>query len=58
MTMNKISSEGIPCTYCDAQSVPGTDPPVCEKHRKEMLEKKASDTAQPETLKELDSAGQ
>lgn len=51
--MDKKGNEGIPCTYCDEQAVPGTDPPACEKHA--GLNKKAGD-APPDTLKELDSA--
>lgn len=52
--MNKRSSEGVPCTYCDNLAVPGTEPPVCEEHLK--LHKQAS--AKPATLKELDSANE
>jgi len=51
--MNKISSEGIPCAYCDEPAIPGTEPPACAKHA--GLAKKAGEE-RPETLKELDSA--
>ena len=52
MTMEKRSSEGIPCTYCDLDAVPGTNPPCCELH--EDLVKEASEKSEPSTLKELD----
>lgn len=51
MTMNKTSSEGIPCTYCNEDALPDTDPPVCANHLE--MSKKAS--GRPETMKELDA---
>jgi hypothetical protein len=48
--MEKRSNEGIPCTYCDADALPGTNPPVCEEH---LHTKTASD--EPKTLKELNA---
>ena len=30
--MEKKSSENIPCTYCDKDALPGTNPPVCKEH--------------------------
>ena len=52
--MDKKSSEGIPCTYCDKDALPGTDPPVCEEH-KAMGETKQASEHEPETLKELEN---
>lgn len=48
--MDKQSSENIPCTYCSADAVPGTYPPVCEEC---MHKKQASADDEPATLKEL-----
>ena len=50
--MKKTSSEGIPCMFCERPAEPGSDPPVCKRHMKE-LKKEASRV--PRTLKELDS---
>lgn len=53
--MEKKSSEGIPCTYCELDAVPGTNPPCCEMHICNV--KEASEQPQqsgPSTLKELD----
>lgn len=50
--MRKVSSEQIPCTYCEKQALPNTDPPVCEEHEK--LKKSATDEEQ-KTLKELEA---
>lgn len=49
MTMRKISSEGIPCTYCGKPALPGTEPPVCKEH----FEMRKNASADPSTLKEL-----
>ena len=51
--MDKRSNEHIPCAYCDEDALPGTEPPVCERHRDEAQRKKASEDDAPETLKEL-----
>lgn len=51
--MDKRSNEHIPCAYCDEDAIPGTEPPVCEKHRDEAQRKKASAEDMPDTLKEL-----
>lgn len=51
MTMMKNSAENVPCTYCDNDAVPGTEPPVCQEHM-ELVKKSAEDTG-PETLKEM-----
>ena len=53
--MDKKSNENIPCTYCDRDALPNTDPPVCEIHAKEPVVKEASED-KPDTLKELASA--
>lgn len=52
MAMKKKSSEGIPCLFCERDAVKGSDPPVCERHMKE-LRKEASRV--PRTMKELDN---
>lgn len=49
--MKKISSKNIPCTYCEADAVPETDPPVCVKHEKLVKQAKK----EGKTLKELES---
>lgn len=51
--MDKNSSENKPCTYCDAEAIPGTYPPVCEEHKNV---KKASENEEPSTLKELENS--
>ena len=48
--MEKISSQGIPCTYCSRDAIPNTNPPVCEQH---IFTKQAADG--PQTLKELEA---
>lgn len=48
--MEKKSSENIPCTYCSADALPDTYPPVCAEHAQI---KQASDDSEPATLKEL-----
>jgi hypothetical protein len=50
--MDKKSNENIPCTYCDKDAIPGTEPPVCKDH----LEQRKEASEGPVTLKELDSA--
>ena len=30
--MEKTGKLNIPCTYCDKDALPDTDPPVCEEH--------------------------
>ena len=50
--MDKRSSENIPCTYCNADALPDTYPPVCEEH---LHTKQASDDSEPATLKELNT---
>ena len=54
--MNKRSSEGVPCTYCDNTAVAGTEPPMCEQCLKDGLKKDASADNKPNTLKELDAS--
>lgn len=62
MMMDKQSNLHIPCTYCDKDALPNTDPPVCEEHRdRPSLGKKASICKKHcgcgyDTLKELSSA--
>lgn len=57
MAMDKKGNEHIPCTLCDEDALPGTNPPMCAKHVKEQLDKKASAAPEkPATLKELDNA--
>ena len=48
--MEKNSAEHIPCTYCSADALPDTYPPVCAEHAQI---KQASDDSEPATLKEL-----
>jgi len=48
--MDKNSSEHKVCIYCDADALPGTEPPVCEEHKNT---KQASET--PVNLKDLES---
>lgn len=48
--MDKNSSEHKVCIHCDADALPGTEPPVCEKH---LNTKQAS--GEPTTLKDLES---
>jgi hypothetical protein len=51
--MDKNSSQGKPCSKCNKEALPNTDPPVCEDH---LLNKQASeDGAEAGTLKELDA---
>ena len=52
--MEKKSSENIPCTYCDKDARPGTNPPVCKEHLDGPLNKEAAEG--PSTLKELEGA--
>lgn len=57
MAIEKHGNEHIPCTLCDEDALPGTNPPMCARHMKEQLDKKASaEESKPETLKELDNA--
>ena len=51
--MIKTGKMGIKCTYCDAEALPDTEPPVCEEHKE--LRKEAS--AEATTLKELQNKG-
>jgi hypothetical protein len=60
--MDKQSKLNIPCTYCDKDALPDTDPPACAEH-KDMaaLKKKASESGgkrecEHDTLKELTAA--
>jgi len=55
MTMMKRSSENVPCTYCDRDALPGTEPPVCEACMGDGLGKKASAEG-PVTLKEVEAS--
>ena len=50
--MDKTSKLNIPCTYCEKNALPDTDPPVCEEHAR--LVKKASKKG-ARTLKELET---
>ena len=50
--MEKTGKENIPCTYCQKDALPNTDPPVCEDH---LLDKRASEDEEPKTLKELEA---
>lgn len=54
MAMCKQSSEHIPCTWCDRDALPNTDPPACELHKD--MHKQASESIDPKTLKELSHA--
>lgn len=49
--MDKTSSEHKPCTYCGADALPDTFPPVCAAH---LNVKTASADDEPSTLKELE----
>lgn len=57
--MDKQSNLNIPCTYCDKDALPNTDPPVCAEHKaKGVVRKRASargDRCDHDTLKELTS---
>lgn len=56
--MEKHSNERIPCTACDNDAVPGTNPPLCKECLQKQLDKKASEEPvkdEPKTLKELDA---
>ena len=48
--MDKTSSENKVCIYCDAEALPGTEPPVCSEH---LGVKQAS--KEPTTLKDLEN---
>ena len=51
--MDKNSAQGMPCSKCNKDALPGTNPPVCEDH---LLDKQASEeSAEAGTLKELDA---
>jgi hypothetical protein len=52
--MEKRSSEGLPCTYCDLDAIPGTNPPCCELHKDLVKEASETKKSAPSTLKELD----
>lgn len=52
--MEKRSSEGLPCTYCERDAIPGTHPPCCELHKDLVKEASAEKESAPSTLKELD----
>lgn len=49
--MIKEGSKNKPCTWCEADALPDTWPPACERHLKEGQDKKASGEAA--SLKEL-----
>ena len=53
MTMIKNSNEHIPCTWCDRDALPHTDPPVCELHKDKKLDKQASEKKDVKSLKEI-----
>ena len=53
--MDKKGTAGLPCTFCDRDAVPGTNPPVCRLHMGQR--KEASEGREPTTLKELDADG-
>lgn len=56
--MEKKSNERIPCTLCDNDAVPGTNPPLCADCLQKQLDKKATaapEKDEPSTLKELDA---
>lgn len=50
--MDKTGKLNIPCTYCEKDALPDSDPPVCEEHAK-MVKKASKDEAR--TLKELET---
>ena len=54
--MDKNGMEHIPCSKCDKDAVPGTNPPLCKEclEKSLALDKKAS-KEEPTTLKELDA---
>lgn len=60
--MDKQSNLNIPCTWCDKDALPNTDPPACAEHRdKARIRKKANICerhcdCEHETLKELSSS--
>ena len=49
--MDKTGKLNIPCTYCDKDALPDSDPPVCEEHAR--LAKQAA-KKEAEALKELE----
>ena len=51
--MIKNSNEHIPCTWCDKDALPNTDPPACELHKDKSLKKEASEKKGLTTLKEV-----
>lgn len=53
--MDKNSSQGAVCIYCDKDAVYGTYPPVCADHVNNTQDKKASGDNEPSSLKELNS---
>ena len=52
MSMEKHSTEHLPCTYCEKDALEGTNPPVCADH---LLNQQASEEEKPATLKELEA---
>lgn len=50
--MDKNSAQGMPCSKCNKDALPGTNPPCCEDH---LLDKQATEGDDAKTLKELDS---
>lgn len=62
--MQKQSNKKVPCTWCDKDALPNTDPPACADHLEHRpvadrcpgrLDKNASEPGDrlPDTLKEL-----
>lgn len=51
--MDKRGTVSIPCTYCEEDAEPGTNPPVCAKHLE--MRKRAGEGDEPTTVKELEA---